>query len=159
MDVEFEWDGTVFNLTDGNTSEFALIEPADYGAPDEDSTYAVFGQYFYAGEKAPTAAVMYLKDGELDSVYGYAKDDFTGGMSEIIPSTGDQFTIYDQWITLDENGYFVETTMQEGGTITIGESGITWEDVIGPSGTYVIGFIAEDLDGNQYEQYTTVDLE
>jgi len=159
VDVDFEWDGTVFNLNDGNTSEFALIEPADYGAPDEDSTYAVFGQYYYAGEKAPTAAVMYLKGGELDSVYGYAKDDFTGGMSEIIPSTGDQFTIYDQWITLDENGYFVETTMQEGGTITIGESGITWEDVIGPSGTYVIGFIAEDLDGNQYEQYTTVDLE
>jgi hypothetical protein len=158
VDVEFEWDGTVFNLTDGENSEFALIEPADYGAADDDSTYAVYGQYIYAGEEKPTSAVMFLKGGELDSVYGYARDDFSGGLSEIIPSVGDQFTIYDQWITLDEDGNFVETTLQEGGTVTFSKSGISWEEASGTSGTYVVGFVAEDLDGNQYEQYTTVDL-
>lgn len=158
LSVDFEWDGTVFNLSDGENSAFALIEPSDYGAPEEDSTYAVYGQYYYAGEKKPTAAVMFLKGGQMDSVYGYARDDFSGGMSEIIPSMGDQFTIYDQWITLDDNGNFVETTLQAGGTVTFSKKGISWEEAVGTSGTYVVGFIAEDLDGNQYEQYTTVDL-
>jgi hypothetical protein len=158
--VEFEWNGTIFNITNGKTSEFALIEPVDYGAVDEDPTYAVQGNYAYADNGATVSAVMYFKDGTMDSVYGYSGDNGTGGMSEILPQKGDQFTVIQQWISLGDNDSSdVEYVTQEGGTLTFGSSNFTWEDVIGPAGEYVVGFIAEDLDGNQYSEYTQLNLE
>ena len=158
--VEFEWDGSIFNISDGENSEFALIEPADYGAADESPTYSVMGMYTFADSAAPISAVMYFVDGEMVNVYGYSGDNGTGGMSEIIPQEGDQFTILQQWINLGEEANSEVTyDTQEGGTLTFGSDHFTWESVMGFQGEYVVGFIAEDLDGNQYSEYTQVNLE
>jgi hypothetical protein len=154
VDVEFEWDGSLFAINDGKNSEFALIEPSDYGAQDESPTYSVDGIYTYS-DGSTVSATMYFTDGQENGIYGYTGNDGTGGMSEIIPQNGDQFTILQKWISLDSG----DISTKEGGTLTFGDYYFTWESTPGQTGEYVVGFVAEDLDGNQYSAYSQVTLE
>ncbi len=153
--VDYEWDTTIFNITDGEEEVFALIQPQDYGAPEENPTYGVSGEYTFAGSENVISAVAYFQDGEFLSVYGYSGENGTGGMSEIIPDAGDTFTVLEDWVQLNEDGS-EEYISVEGGTLTFGDEPFTWTSGYAWAGEYVVGFVAEDLDGNQYIAYTQV---
>ena len=155
FNLEFEWEPLMFALDDGQNTVEVLLTPQSYGAAAEDAVYTVDGTYTYAdGEQR--AARLYLSDGELRNVYGFSDDGQTGAPREILPQPGDRFTVTETWYDLNSAGRLATPATQDGGTITFGAQPVTWKLLDAAAGNYVIGFIAEDLDGNRTDSYAQV---
>jgi hypothetical protein len=155
--LEFEWEPIVFAISDGSKSAVALLQPNSYGATPEEAVYTVDGLYTFAGSGETRRARLYFSDGLLRQVYGFTGQEATGAPREIIPQTGDSFTILELWYDLDTQGKVVETARQEGETLTFGNQTFTWVELDAAVGDYIVGFIVEDLDGNSqavFEQVT-----
>jgi len=157
--LEFEWEPIVFAINDGTQSAVALFTPQSYGKASEDAVYTVEAKYTFADGSEQRRARLYFRDGMLRQVFGFTGDQATGAPREIVPETGDQVTILEKWMDLDENGRVTQIVEQDGQTLTFGEQMFTWETLDAPVGDYVVGFIAEDLDGNTYEVYANVRVE
>ncbi|MCB8928375.1 MAG: hypothetical protein H6652_22445 [Ardenticatenaceae bacterium] len=155
--LEFEWEPVVFAISDGNDSIVTLFQPQTYGASFEDATYAVDGIYTY-NDGAQRMARLLFRDGVLQQVYGFNNEDGTGGPREIIPQAGDQFTVLERWMDLDANGNVTETVTEEAGTLTFSDQTLIWVDLDAAVGEYVVGFIVEDFDGNEYPAYTSMSV-
>ena len=69
---------------------------------------------------------------------------------------GDQFTVLETWQDLDANGSVIGSETQEAGTLTFTDQTFTWVDLDAAAGEYVVGFIVEDFDGNQFPAYTEI---
>ncbi|NJN99572.1 MAG: hypothetical protein HC875_38460 [Anaerolineales bacterium] len=154
VNVEFEWEPTVYAISDGATSVKALFEPVAYDA--EIPTYAVGGTYRFASGGEPRFAKMYFRDDAMTEVFGFTSGitQAIGAPRQIIPQPGDQFTVLERGDDLSlpgEQGR--EKYVREGGTLTFGETPFTLATTPAPSGNYVVGVIAEDFDGRRYEQY------
>jgi clostripain len=159
IDVEFEWDGRLFAIDSGEKSEVALFQPDDYGASSAEAVYSVEGTYTTAKGKKPRRAMLLFSDGELTQVLGYTGKEDAGSLREITPKRGDRFTIGEQWISSDNlAGEETEFFSKDGKTLVFGEDNFSWKDVVAPKGEYLVGFIAEDLDGKLYEAHATVSL-
>ena len=117
------------------------------------------GIYTYAGDGETRYARMGFSDGVMRQVYGFTGEDGEGAPREIIPQPGDQFTILETWMDLDQNGKVSRVATQEGGTLTFGDQMFTWEDLDAAPGNYIVGFSVEDLDGNAYESFAVVTVE
>jgi hypothetical protein len=153
--LEFEWEPLMFSISDGKTSVTALLTPAVYGATREEGTYTVEGTYTYAsGEARP--ALLHFRNGRLRQVFGFTGDSAVSAPREIYPQTGDTFTVLDKWMDLDAQGKVVRRTTQKGGTLTFGTQMFTWKELDAAAGDYIVGFIAEDLDGNSQQVSKTV---
>jgi hypothetical protein len=143
----------------------ALLEPDQYGASPEEAVYTVDGICTYADGGESRYARLYFRDGLLRQVFGFTADGGpaaqggTGAPREIIPQSGDTFTVLEKWLDLDEQGNVVQVARQEGGTLTFGDQMFVWEELDAAVGDYVVGFIVEDLDGNAYEAYTSLVVE
>lgn len=157
LPVEFEWAPILFTISDGTNTVEALLEPDEYGASPEETTYTVEGIYTFAGSNEQRYAILVMSNGELIQVLGFSDEDETGAIHEITPQAGDTFTILEQWIPLAEDEE--EIIVQEGGTLVFGEQNVVWQEVVAPAGEYVLGLIAEDLDGNLYESFTVVTVQ
>lgn len=155
VEIDIDWEPTLWYINDGVNSEFALIYPVDYGAPDEDSVYAVDGIYTFGDSGLKRDAIIYFgADSQMREIYGYSGENGTGAMHQITPHAGDQFTILEEWF---ENGEFVE---YEGGTLTFRDQNLFFEAYYAYPGDYIVGFIAEDLDGNWYtSDYVNITIE
>lgn len=153
--LDHEWRPVVFGINDGTKTEFALFQPEDYGAPDEDFTYLVEGIYTFANGGKRYAELLFRED-ELQQIFGYMNEDGSGAPREINPKPGDTFTVLNQLIQLNEESEEVEYISEEGATLTFGEETFTLEELPAPAGDYVLGIIAEDLDGNAYEEYISI---
>jgi len=152
--MRFSWDPYIFAISDGQTLIPSLFSPEVYGASSQDSIYTVDGVYRFTDSGETRYARLYFRDGVLRQVFGFDGDGEVGAPREIIPQTGDSFTILDQWMDLDSNGNVTGITPIEGETLTFGD-----DKVYAAPGTYVVGFIIEDLDGNAYPVYTQVIVE
>jgi hypothetical protein len=151
FEVSFDWEPTVYAISDGVTSIRTLFAPASYGqAP----TYLVEGTYHFADDSPDRYAHLLFRDGALVQVFGFTGEETGGGGAprEIYPDAGDQFTVFAQGYNLSEEAE-EELYMAESGTLTFGDEPFTLEETPAPSGNYIVGFIAEDLDGQHYEQY------
>jgi hypothetical protein len=157
--MEFEWEPIVFSIDDGATTELALFKPENYGRVWEEAVYSVDGVYTFADGGETRTARLYFRNGTLQQVFGFTSGGATGAPREILPQAGDRFTIHQQWMDLDAQGQIVQTTIQEGGTLTFGEQGLTWVDQDAPAGTYVVGYVIEDLDGNRRHAYGQMQVE
>jgi hypothetical protein len=157
--MEFEWEPIVFAISDGTNTELALFKPESYGAVWEEAIYSVEGTYTYADGGETRAARLYFQNGELQQVFGFTGAGASGAPREILPSVGDQFTIQQQWMDLNAQGQLVQTTVQEGGTLIFGEQSLTWVDQDAPVGTYMVGFVIEDLDGNRKHAFGKMQVE
>ncbi len=152
--IEFDWEPTVYAISDGTTSVKALFEPVVYDA--ETPTYAVGGTYRFASGGAPRFAKMYFRDGAMTEVFGFTSGitQAIGSPRQIIPQPGDQFTVLERGDDLNQEGEAGrEKYVREGGSLTFGDTPFKIETTPAPSGNYVVGVIAEDLDGQKYEQY------
>jgi len=153
--LEFEWEPQLYVIEDGEHAEFALLEPDTYGATAEDSVYTVSGIFEPASGGQRRYATLYFNgDGALTGVSAYTNLTGIGPSRRLLPKEGDTFTILEQWMDLSEAD--VQFYNMEGGTLTFGMQPFTWEAVPAVPGEYEIGFIAEDLDGNSYEEYAPV---
>ncbi|GIK40655.1 MAG: hypothetical protein BroJett011_44880 [Chloroflexota bacterium] len=152
--IEFDWEPLVYAISDGTTSVKALFEPVAYDP--ETPTYAVGGTYRFASGGEPRYAKMYFRDDATTEVFGFTSGitQAVGAPRQIVPQPGDQFTVLERGDDLSLPGNEGrEKYVREGGTLTFGETPFTLETTPAPSGNYVIGVIAEDLDGRKYEQY------
>lgn len=153
--LEFEWEPVVFAISDGDNSFVAHFTPQTYGASFEEATYTVDGIYGY-GDGETRVARLLFKDGVLQQVYGFTNADGTGGPREIVPQAGDTFTISERWLDLDSSGNISEVVTVEAGTLTFTDQTLIWVDLDAAAGDYVVGFIVEDFDGNQFPRYTQI---
>ncbi|MBA3470368.1 MAG: hypothetical protein H0T53_12070 [Herpetosiphonaceae bacterium] len=153
--IEFEWDSSVFALSDGKKSVIAQLSPASFGASPEEATYTVEGSYKTAKGKTSRRAMLVLSDGELIQVLGYSGKDGNGPMREITPKRGDSFTIAEQWITSGQDGE-ADFTRRDGETLVFGADGLFWEEAFVPKGEYLVGFFAEDFDGTMFIASETI---
>jgi hypothetical protein len=81
-------------------------------------------------------------------VYGFTDQDGLGAPAEIYPQNGDRFTIQQQWMDLNPDGTVAGTTILDGSTLTFGDAMFSWEEVYAAPGEYLIGLMAQDMDGN-----------
>ena len=158
FNLEFEWEPTFFAISDGTTVATALFQPETYGAAPEDAVYAVDGTYTYVDGES-RAARLYFSNGVLRQTFGFTNEDGSGAPREIIPQAGDRFTIHEQWMDLDANGVVAEIVSEAGETLTFGDQPFIWQEQFAPVGSYVVGFIIEDLDGNRTPVYTQIDVQ
>ncbi len=156
--LEFEWEPLMFVISDGTDSVTAALLPESYGATPEEATYRVDGIYTYASGESRYAR-LYFRNGWLRQVFGFTGENGTGSPREIYPQRGDRFTVLEQWLDLDAQGKVVQRATQEGGTLTFGNQMFSWEVLDAAAGPYVLGFVIQDLDGNSYEQYATIEVE
>ncbi len=89
VNVEFEWEPTVYAISDGTTSVKALFEPVAYDP--ETPTYAVGGTYRFASGGEPRYAKMYFRDDAMTEVFGFTPADTAVGAAPDCPQPGDQF--------------------------------------------------------------------
>jgi hypothetical protein len=154
--VQFKWEPIVFGITDGTKTVQTLLSPQTYGAQASDAVYTVDGMYAFANGGDTRYARLYFRDGSLQQVLGYSGQDSTGSARAITPQKGDTFTVNEKWLDLDANGQATGIADQPGDTLTFGDTPFTWKTLDAAAGDYVVGFIVEDLDGNQFPTYTNV---
>ncbi len=162
--LEFEWEPIVFAINDGANQVVALLEPQVYGATPEQAIYAVDGMYTFADGTQREARLLFNNETLLQVVGfldrdGEADTDMSPAPREIVPASGDSFTVYERWYDLDANGRLTNVGFEEGGTLTFGNTLWTYEVLDAPAGEFAIGFIVEDLDGNRAETYADVTVE
>jgi hypothetical protein len=155
--MSFNWDPTVFAINNGQNSTTALFTPQTYGATFEEATYTVDGIYTFTGSGDSVDARLYFQNGNLVQVFGITGSNDTGAPREITPGQGDTFTLLEKWI--DDPGGNPQIVYQNGATLTFGTQPFKWEQLFAAQGEYVVGFIIEDLDGNQYPVYTQITVQ
>ena len=156
--LEFEWEPVVFAIDDGQQRVTALFQPRDYGRSFEDAIYTVDGTYTFADGGETRRARLVFSDGLLRQVVSFSGDDQTGAAREIVPTQGDQFTIIQSWLDLDNSGNSVNTAEQAGDTLTFGANTFQWLELDAAAGNYVVGFIVKDFEGNSTEAYTQIEV-
>jgi hypothetical protein len=156
--MQFDWEPIVFAVDDGSTRAVAVFNPESYGKSFEDATYTVDGTYHYADGETRQAQ-LYFRNGVLEQVFGFDGNADTGAPREIIPEAGDTFTVAEKWMDLNQSGEVAQFVTEEGETLTFGDTPMTWIDMDAAAGQYVVGFLVEDLDGNQYPTYTTITVQ
>jgi hypothetical protein len=159
FNINFDWDATLFSVSDGKTSVLALFNPATYGASAADAVYILNGTYTFADSGEQRYAQLHFIDGKLAQVFGFNGQDDTGAPAEITPSAGDSFTILQKWMNLDSNGKVTQVVYEAGDTLAFGgNTSFTWEAVYAPPGEYLVGFLVTDLDGNTSQAYTRITM-
>jgi hypothetical protein len=156
--LSFNWDPTVFGINDGSNTTTALFKPQTYGAKFEDATYKVDGIYTFADSGNKVNSNLIFQNGNLVQVFGVTGNNDTGAPREITPQAGDTFTLLEKWYDQSSSSGITETYL-EGKTLTFGSQPFKWQQLYAAAGDYMIGFIIEDLDGNQHPVYTQVTVQ
>ncbi len=154
--LRFKWDPVVFAISDGTRNVVALFRPDQYGVDAASATYTVDGIYTFAETGEKRYAQLTFQNGALIRVVGFLSETDTGAPREITPSPGDTFTVYEKWLDLDSSGNVTAVVKEESGTLTFGPEPFQWVELYAAPGEYVVGFIVEDMDGNQYPAYTRI---
>jgi hypothetical protein len=154
--MNFNWDPIVFAISDGTQNAVALFEPAVYGTSADEAEYTVEGRYTFAQSGEQRYAQLHFQNSKLTQVIGFNSETDQGAPHEITPAAGDTFTIYQKWMDIDANGKVTQVVKQDGDMLTFGSQPFKWVELYAAQGQYVVGFIVEDLDGNQYPIYTPI---
>lgn len=156
--LAFSWEPLVFAINDGVSSAVALLNPESYGASPEEAVYSVEGLFTFGDSGEQRYARLYFSNGQLQRIFGFTNEDGQGAPREITPQSGDTFTILEKWLDLDAQGNVTGTAQQDGETLTFRDAMFTWEQLYAAPGDYIVGFIAEDLDGNSRTTFTTLEV-
>jgi hypothetical protein len=156
--LRFQWEPIVFAISDGTAVVPALFKPEDYGRSYEEAIYAVDGLYTFADDGAQLRARLLFIDGVMRQAFGFTGESEAGAPREITPVVGDKFTVVNEWLDLDGGGQVTGRSLVGGATLTFGSQMLTWETLDAAAGDYVVGFVVEDLDGNQQEALTPVSV-
>jgi hypothetical protein len=158
--INFNWDGSLFSVSDGTTSVLAMFTPTAYGASADEAVYTINGTYTFADSGEQRFAQLLFMDGRLTQVYGYQGTDDAGAPAEITPSDGDTFTILQKWMDLDASGNVTQVVEEPGETLTFSSNNaFTWTAVYAPVGDYLVGFMVSDLDGTTNQTFTRITMQ
>ncbi|MBN2387198.1 MAG: hypothetical protein JXB85_09265 [Anaerolineales bacterium] len=159
IEVQFDFNPTLYILTDGEHEAYALFEPAEYLSAEGQMVYAAYGQYTAVNSSGPLDAMLYF-DAYGNFLYAYAYPDTDNdGISspvEIALQPGDHFTDYVQYVAFDDNDqpYYDYEPSQD--VWTWGDAGFSFYPAYVPDGEYAVGIIAIDFDGNLVENYVYI---
>jgi hypothetical protein len=156
FNLKFNWDLSVFSITDGQKTVMALFAPQQYGASSDNAIYAVDGIYTFAESGSQLNARLFFRNGKLVSVYGVTGEGETGAPRQITPQAGDTFTLLNTWLELNSDGSVKDSTTQTGETLTFGDQPFEWKQQYAAAGDYIVGFSIADMVGNTTEAYTPV---
>ncbi|MCP4140559.1 MAG: hypothetical protein GY755_09765 [Chloroflexi bacterium] len=157
--LNFTWDPIIFAVSDGSISAEALFVPENYGQSAADASYSVEGLYTFAETGESRKAKLYFQDEALQSVFVFTGQEGIGAPREVIPQSGDTFTVQERWLDIGVNGAVETESAQAGKTLRFGDGVFTWEQLYAAQGDYILGFLIEDMDGNQYPAYTKITVE
>jgi clostripain len=158
--IEMDWQPTSYVVNDGTHKQMVVLEPDTFGVGTEDTIYSVNGIYKFANGESDRYAIIYFDgDGNMMNVVGFSTTEPVGPQHEITPEKGDQFSILHQYIPMTDKGGETDTVYKEAGILTFGDTPWTWEEHPSAKGQYLIGIIAEDMDGNSYAEYVPVTAE
>lgn len=154
FDVSFDWEPTVYAVSNGETSIRVLFAPETYG---DSPTYSVEAIYHFADGSEDRRATLFFRDGVLVRAITFTgpATSSAGAPWEVKPKVGDSVTLLQRGYDLSGDNED-ELYSREAGTLVFGEDPLFLEQTPAPSGNYVVGVIAEDLDGNTYESYEIV---
>jgi clostripain len=161
IEIEFEWEPILYSIDDGRGSVAAvLLDPQDYGTTRGYPTYIVEGRYTSANGKSREAR-LFFKKGELIKVLSLGNSRSASTPRVITPRAGDTFTIYNLIIDLysDDDTKPVEYRYEDGDTLTFGDTKWSITEFTAPTGSYVVGIQADDMDGNRYENYAVITVD
>ncbi len=154
--LQFAWEPLMYALTDGKNQVNVALAPQNYGRKAKDAVYTADGTYTFADSGESQHARLYFRDGTLQQVYGFTGTTATGAPHAITPAAGDKFTVEETWLDLDQSSNVSKVSKQAGGTLTFGSAPFEWVELDAAVGDYLVGFIAEDLDGAKTAVYTNV---
>jgi len=158
VDIEFEWQPTIYYLNDGKNRQFAVFESEIYGRTEKENSYIVWGTYKEAGsEEGRDAFIRFDGEGNFAGLLVFSGEE-AKTPREVTMKKGDTFTITEEWLEYDKNpdGEF---KYYDGGVLTYGDQPFTmeWDEKPIP-GQYVLGVIVEDLDGNSTEEFINIGI-
>ena len=156
--MEFEWEPLMFAISDGAELRRGALHAASAMARRRRKP----STRWTASTPTPMVgrsryARLYFRDGVLQAGLRLHGRGGTGSPREITPQSGDKFTVIEKWLDLDERGQVAQAVTQEGGTLASAircSPGRSWTR---PPGPYVVGFIVQDLDGNEQQSLRTGD--
>ncbi len=154
--LRFQWEPVVFAISNGTTMAPALFKPEDYGRSYDEAIYAVDGMYTFAASGERLRARLLFIDGVMRQAFAFTGESEASAPREITPVAGDSFTLVDEWLDLNSSGQVTGRSLVEGASLTFGSQMFTWETLDAAAGDYVVGFVVEDLDGNQQEALAAI---
>ena len=98
-------------------------------------------------------------NGIMRQVFVFTGESEAGAPREVTPSAGDKFTVQEKWLDMDSSGQVTGSAFQEGKTLTFGQQMFTWKTLDAAAGEYAVGFVVEDLDGNQQQSFTGITVQ
>ena len=86
---------------------------------------------------------------------------YTGGSTagapyETAPNIGDTFIVSRRWLDMDPSGNVTGVSFDEGDEIIFTGETIEWGTQYLPDGSYLVGFLVADMDGNITPIYTQI---
>jgi hypothetical protein len=156
--LSFNWDPIVFAINHGQDSAVALFTPETFGVSSEDAMYTVDGIYTFADSGESLNARLYFQNENLVQVFGITGEGATGAPREITPQVNDTFIVLEKWFEQTASSG-TQIIYENGETLVFGADPFTWEQLYAAQGEYLVGFIIEDLDGNQYPVYTQITVQ
>ena len=149
--VGYDWEPIVYAISDGATSIRTLFAPETYG---EQPTYTVEGIYsFRRWQPGPLRPPLLPRRRTVAGLWLYRRRQQRRrrpARSRRSPATSSPCS---NRATTWPKTPRTSSTARESGTLTFGDEPFYIEETPAPSGNYVVGVIAEDLDGNQVESY------
>jgi hypothetical protein len=156
--LEFSWEPIVFAINDGDNLVTALFKPESYGRTAAEAVYTVDGIYTFAQDNQQIYARLYFSNSKLQKVVAFSGSYENSAPHEITPAAGDQFTVTENWLDLDSSGRVIARATQQGGTVTFGNNTLGWESVDAAAGSYMVGFVVSDLDGEQQQSLAEINV-
>ncbi len=154
--LNFDFEPILYTITDGSQEVLALFNPQSYGRNASDAVYFVDGTFTFQGTGESRTAQLLFRDGKMFKVLTYTGSSTTGAPYETTPNVGDTFTVSRRWMDLDTNGSVTAISFDAGDTITFSGKTIEWGTQYLPDGTYLVGFLVADMDGNITPAYTQI---
>jgi hypothetical protein len=142
-------------LTDGANYAFCFALAEGYSSPG----YRQGGMYKVAGEAEPLRALLgFSGDGNLKRAIAYAGQDKRSAPKVLTPGQGDSFVPFAQVFTPSVTPGEWEITSAVADTLTLGSYPLRVVTERAVPGEYLVGVLAQDLDGGLFRHYVAVSL-
>ena len=154
--LNFDFEPLVFTVIAGDQEVLALFNPLSYGRDASEAVYYVDGTYIFSETGESRTAQLLFRDGKMFKVLTYTGGSTAGAPYETAPNIGDTFIVSRRWLDMDTSGNVTGVSFDEGDEITFTGETIEWGTQYLPGGSYLVGFLVADMDGNITPIYTQV---
>ena len=154
--LNFDFEPLVFTVIAGDQEVLALFNPLSYGRDASEAVYYVDGTYIFSETGESRTAQLLFRDGKMFKVLTYTGGSTAGAPYETAPNIGDTFIVSRRWLDMDTSGNVTGVSFDEGDEIIFTGETIEWGTQYLPDGSYLVGFLVADMDGNITPIYTQI---